>query len=302
MNSDYTRNRQSATSDFGLSDFGLDGTSKKLELTKIADMWIDALTPTWSASEPLLDSTSIVDPWINALTPKPTAAVDPSKITDPWINALQPPENVYDENDPFIGPALSLNISKNLNNLNIDTGNASNEIGTFVQKSMDSNSALAKNTTTANTKFTDVNKGIDTVADTLSTINEKYVILIEGIDKSLEAIVDLGNRIKGVTVEYTEPRPSSEGSRVMAKGGIVRHPTLIMAGEVPEAIVKLSDRGNGLVADEGIDNGGGSNITVNVTGNTFVGSDPATATKLADIVSEKIMRQLGSFSRISLSN
>ena len=142
----------------------------------------------------------------------------------------------------------------------------------------------------------------------LTDINSRYKSVISNLDVLINAIVVLGNRVDGVTVTYKRPHSddlfdgySEATPRSQSKGGIVRHPTLIMAGEVPEAIVRLSDRGNGVVADEGIGSGGdGPNLTVNVTGNTFVGSDPATADKLADIVSGRVMRQLGSFSRISL--
>ena len=75
-----------------------------------------------------------------------------------------------------------------------------------------------------------------------------------------------------------------------AKGGIVTRPTLAMIGEEgPEAIVPL--------------NGGGPmGITIVIEGNTFIGSDPATARKLADMVSNGIMSQLGSSQRIALYN
>jgi hypothetical protein len=103
-------------------------------------------------------------------------------------------------------------------------------------------------------------------------------------------VIDRINSLLAFTIKVPGPLPdipiNPDDIPHLARGGIVRRPTLAMIGDAgPEAVIPLS-RGAGRMAFAGA--GGGVTVNLNISG-PFMG-DEFTARKLARIISEQVQR------------
>jgi len=109
----------------------------------------------------------------------------------------------------------------------------------------------------------------NTIKNSLNWIIDKINVVINSINKVTAA----GASIIGIKAPQIGKIP------LLAEGGIVKKPTMAIIGEAgPEAVVPLRQGGNGIV---------GPNITINITGNEFLGEEG-----IADRIFNQLMRQL----------
>jgi len=109
----------------------------------------------------------------------------------------------------------------------------------------------------------------NTIKNSLNWIIDKINVVINSINKVTAA----GASIIGIKAPQIGKIP------LLAEGGIVKKPTMAIIGESgPEAVVPLRQGGNGIV---------GPNITINITGNEFLGEEG-----IADRIFNQLMRQL----------
>ena len=109
----------------------------------------------------------------------------------------------------------------------------------------------------------------NTIKNSLNWIIDKINVVIGSINKVMSA----GAGLLGFSAPQIGKIP------LLAEGGIVKKPTMAIIGEAgPEAVVPLRQGGNGIV---------GPNITINITGNEFLGEEG-----IADRIFNQLMRQL----------
>ena len=109
----------------------------------------------------------------------------------------------------------------------------------------------------------------NTIKNSLNWIIDKINVVINSINKVTAA----GASIIGIKAPQIGKIP------LLAEGGIVKKPTMAIIGEAgPEAVIPLRQGGNGIV---------GPNITINITGNEFLGEEG-----IADRIFNQLMRQL----------
>lgn len=107
------------------------------------------------------------------------------------------------------------------------------------------------------------------IKDSINWIIDKINVVIEKIN----SVTAAGASVLGMKAPQISKIP------MLAEGGIVTRPTLAIIGEAgPEAVVPLRQGGNGIV---------GPNITINITGNEFLGEEG-----IADRIFNQLMRQL----------
>jgi len=128
----------------------------------------------------------------------------------------------------------------------------------------------------------------DYFKDLWQGIKDIFDEAINWLLNKIQPFLDVVNKVKGAASSvssYVSDKASSAYSGAksligLATGGIVRKPTIAMIGEDgPEAVIPLS---RGLA---GV--GGGGNITINITGNEFVGEEG-----IADRIGNEIMRAI----------
>ena len=109
----------------------------------------------------------------------------------------------------------------------------------------------------------------NTIKNSLNWIIDKINVVIGSINKVMSA----GAGLLGFSAPQIGKIP------LLAEGGIVKKPTMAIIGEAgPEAVIPLRQGGNGIV---------GPNITINITGNEFLGEEG-----IADRIFNQLMRQL----------
>ncbi len=109
----------------------------------------------------------------------------------------------------------------------------------------------------------------NTIKNSLNWIIDKINVVIGSINR----VTSAGAGLLGFSAPQIGKIP------LLAEGGVVKRPTMAIIGEAgPEAVVPLRQGGNGIV---------GPNITINITGNEFLGEEG-----IADRIFNQLMRQL----------